>query len=252
MDPPSNSNPSRYYTCDNTLGFPCILSVTNSTSLSWNTDVAFQGMIIVDTWKFGCPLESATNPNPYKFTDETEIIFMTSTFSSFKEINNLHIPSNFPCMWHFTAPRMRKFKFVLTNFPQTSATLTITNQDGQIVNISETNKPYYFDDIYITIRFNTTDKKDYFQGYLSIVKLASDLIDGNCLTVKNDDGSVFWSTIRENQTLGSYPNNAICTYNLSIPSINQMIAVFYMLDIETNVDTMHFYMNDLWVDVHEG
>ena len=90
-------------------------------------------MIVADTWKLGCPFESVSGINPLTFSDENEILYLTSTYADVFVGNgvNFNVTSNLHCTWHFVAPRGYKFKLVLIQrFFKESANLTITNDVG--------------------------------------------------------------------------------------------------------------------------
>lgn len=72
-----------------------------------NFNSAVQGMVIFDTWTNSCPLESVSRDEPFQIKDETQIIYIQSSFykSKFRRL---------PCKWRFSAPNNEYgFKIVI-------------------------------------------------------------------------------------------------------------------------------------------
>ena len=60
-------------------------------------DQSFQGFVLFDDWGDDCPLESVSRVDPFHFTDETQIIYLQSSYFS-------NGTRNHSCLWQFTAP----------------------------------------------------------------------------------------------------------------------------------------------------
>ena len=63
--------------------------------------------MLFDDWDDDdCPLESISREAPFKFKDETQIIYLQSSF--YANSTRKH-----PCLWQFGAPEGYGFKFVV-------------------------------------------------------------------------------------------------------------------------------------------
>ena len=68
---------------------------------------AFQGFVLFDDWgDESCPLESISRVDPFEFENETQIIYLQSSF--YANSTRKH-----PCQWQFSAPEGYGFKFVV-------------------------------------------------------------------------------------------------------------------------------------------
>ena len=68
---------------------------------------AFRGFALFDDWgDDDCPLESISRVDPFEFEDDTQIIYLQSTF--YANSTRKH-----PCLWQFKAPEGYGFKFVV-------------------------------------------------------------------------------------------------------------------------------------------
>ena len=67
----------------------------------------FQGFVLFDEWGTdACPLESISRVNPFRFEDDTQIIYLQSTY--YANSTRKH-----PCLWQFTAPKGYGFKYIV-------------------------------------------------------------------------------------------------------------------------------------------
>uniref|UniRef100_A0A914Q611 CUB domain-containing protein n=1 Tax=Panagrolaimus davidi TaxID=227884 RepID=A0A914Q611_9BILA len=201
-----------------------------------NEATAQHGFIIFDDWDNSCALESIAREDPYVFEDDSEILYIRSTYRD--DFNRTS-----PCKWNFIAPKGYGFKFVveiwnvsdLTLLTAINKTDTITNEIGL-----QTYHAYYNPDqwMQITLSKDHEDKtlKLEFQAYVTIVLKEFQNTDAKCTNVTTGPTTI-WTMNKEK----GYGKNVNCTHLLIIPPTTEILVKIDEVVFEKGVDYIKYY-----------
>uniref|UniRef100_A0AC35FKM6 CUB domain-containing protein n=1 Tax=Panagrolaimus sp. PS1159 TaxID=55785 RepID=A0AC35FKM6_9BILA len=201
-----------------------------------NEATAQHGFIIFDDWDYSCALESIAREDPYVFEDDSEILYIRSTYRD--DFNRTS-----PCKWNFIAPKGYGFKFVVEIWNVSDLTLlTVINKTDTITNEIglQTYHAYYNPDqwMQITLSKDHEDKtlKLEFQAYITIVLKDFPNTDAKCTNVTTGPTTI-WTMDKEK----GYGKNVNCTHLLIIPPKTEILVKIDEVVFEKGVDYIKYY-----------
>uniref|UniRef100_A0A914QSF4 CUB domain-containing protein n=1 Tax=Panagrolaimus davidi TaxID=227884 RepID=A0A914QSF4_9BILA len=213
----------------------------------WQQYDALNGYLYFEQWNDDCPFESMSREKPYKFTDETEIIYISSFYENITTFGDIPIKSNGinSCKWQFKAPKGFGFKIVIQKINMFSkGHFQVFNSTDMFLNerSAKINHPFYNPDDFIQIflnKGNSSTEID-FNAYVTIVKQNFEKSGGSCVIV-NGNGTFTWAS-NANLTNG-YDNNIACQFNLTVHAGTSFLITVDQWSLEEGVDLL-FYRDD--------
>uniref|UniRef100_A0A914PCY1 Uncharacterized protein n=1 Tax=Panagrolaimus davidi TaxID=227884 RepID=A0A914PCY1_9BILA len=203
-----------------------------------------QGYAFFENWRDdSCPFESISRKKSFKFSDDTEMVYIQSAFIS-QSLSQFENPRSNKqslrknaCRWRFKAPYGFGFKVVVTrSLLKPNTDLLIENTTDVIVdctNVKE-NHPYYNNDNYIEINLSAASPNVLtlmeLQIAISIEKLNATKTKGNCITATENNITV-WYSVGYNST--GYDNNIRCSHTEIMDSDFEILVSIVSYRVET-------------------
>uniref|UniRef100_A0A914NYW8 CUB-like domain-containing protein n=1 Tax=Panagrolaimus davidi TaxID=227884 RepID=A0A914NYW8_9BILA len=209
-----------------------------------NQSTAQKGFIIFDDWRESCPLESIARIEPFEFKDDSEILYIQSTYDE----RTFYRSS--PCLWQFSAPSGFGFKFVVETWNASNLTfLTVRNKTDIIMNRDQ------WMQVYLTKDQSDKIQRMEFQAYVTVVQKIYPTTELQCERIKNENQAL-WTMDR---TKG-YGKNDYCIYLLIIPPKTNILVNVKAMVVEKGVDYIygerfvagHIYIYSPTVFIIEG